>query len=140
MIDTGDTIALRPKGMVMYLSHLNRGKMNFIGAAKENLDEFCRFKVTIKNNKILLQALDGKYLSRNTVSTNSGEVLNLILPSHITPDANCEFTVKEFDGDVALQANNGKYLAISHRGGQRLLEAKHDGISPFTLFEAQKLR
>ncbi len=63
-IKTGDTIAIKADDG-LYLSRIARGDTNPIEAAKDSIDEYSQFKVTIlANSQIALQADSGLYLSR----------------------------------------------------------------------------
>ena len=72
-----------------------------------------RFYASRHEQKLLLQARNGKYLSR----VRLGNGIDRIMAVKKLPDQYCLFTVhNQADGTVVLQADNGKYMSRVNRG------------------------
>jgi hypothetical protein len=138
-LKTGDTISLQGD-TGKYVSRINRGSADPAEVAKESIDPYSQFKVTVlEGGKIALQSDTGKYLSRiNRGSTNPVEAAKDSI------DPYSQFKVTVFDGGrIALQADNGKYLSRINRDGgankyNPLEAAKDNNDPPFTLFKIVK--
>ena len=64
-----------------YLSRINIGEVNYIQSAKTSPDEYCKFKVFKRGEKIILKADNGKFISRidrdwiqNNIEAAKGEI------------------------------------------------------------------
>ncbi|MEH1828312.1 MAG: hypothetical protein V7L22_23760 [Nostoc sp.] len=139
-LKTGDTIALR-SDTGKYLSRINRGSVNPAEAAKDAIDPYSKFKVTVLDgNKVALQADTGKYLSRINYTSNGR---NTIEAAKDTVDPYSQFNVKVLDGGkIALQSDTGKFLSrinYGGAGGQNPIEAAKDAIDPYSQFQVEIL-
>jgi hypothetical protein len=82
------------------------------------------------NNQLVLQADNGKYLSRIRRGT-----LDPIEAAKTQVDVFCMFTVTVLDnGKIALKADNGKYLSRIRRGTIDPIEAAKSKIDYFCQF------
>ena len=93
-----------------------------IGSVKDKPDAESKFKLyLLSEDKLALQANNGKYLSRIAYSNDAFDDLNHIQPAKSTPDNPSQF---DFDydpeggpfenlGTITLKANNGRYVAPS---------------------------
>lgn len=108
-----------------FLSRINRG-LNYIEAAKQWPDVYCKFKMLLLNNgKVAFQADNGKYLSRIAYSNNAVDPRNYIQPSKGSADYFSQF---EYDyipdggpwegaGTITLKSENGRYWTVSPSNG-----------------------
>jgi hypothetical protein len=108
----GMTIALQADTSKFW-SRIDRDS-NPIGAAKEALDPFCQFKVTVlPNNKITLQADNALFLSR----INRGANLDPVEATKKVADVFCQFKVTVLPNNkITLQADNDLFLSRINRG------------------------
>lgn len=142
-LKTGDTISLQGD-TGKYVSRINRGSTDPAEVAKESIDPYSKFKVTVLDGgKIALQADNGKYLSRINRDGGANQY-NPVEAAKDSIDPYSQFKVTVFDGGrIALQADNGKYLSRINRDGgankYNPLEAAKDTIDPpFTQFKIVK--
>ena len=85
------------------------------------------FLATQSNEKLLLKADSGKYLSR----VYRGGI-SKIEAAKDDPDADSYFAVhNQPDGTVVLQANNGNYMSVVNRGGIDFYEAEKSEIDVY---------
>jgi hypothetical protein len=139
-LKTGDTITLQ-SDTGKYLSRINRGNVNPAEAAKDTIDPYSKFKVTVfDGNKVALQADTGKYLSRINYTSNGR---NPIEAAKDAVDPYSQFNLKVLNGGkVALQSDTGKFLSrinYGGAGGQNPIEAAKDDIDPYSQFQIQIL-
>ena len=134
-INTGDTIAIQADDG-LYLSRIARGDENPIEAAKDSIDVYSQFKVTIlANGQIALQADSGLYLSRLARGDE-----NPIEAAKDSIDAYSQFKVTILaNGQIALQADSGLYLSRIARGDENPIEAAKDSIDAFSQFTVVEL-
>ena len=121
-----------------FLSRVRRGDIDYIEAAKDNVDVFSKFLcILLEFDKVAFQGDDGSwlYLSRIYRTDNTDN----IMPAKPAIDNYSKFDYETDDtGNVYLKADNGLYWTRVNRGGRDNIEAatKQRGSSNrFTAYE-----
>ena len=136
LFQTGEVIALQ-SDTGKFLSRISRSGLDPVEAAKDAVDAFSRFRVTVlEDGKVALAADNGQWLSRIRRSGNDP-----VEAATATIDAFSRFTVTKLDENtVALQADNGMYLSRIRRGALDPIEAANATIDTFSRFRITRLQ
>jgi hypothetical protein len=125
------------------LSGTSHGDIDAIEAAKDVIDGFCRFQVTVGSaagpvnrfSQIALQADNGRYLS----VINRGDT-NPIEAAKSAIDDFCWFTaIACNDKDTIALLGNLRYLSRINRDDANPIEAAKGSIDPYSQFRLIKL-
>ena len=136
LFQTGEIIALQ-SDTGKFLSRVSRSGLDPVEAAKDVIDAFSRFRVTVlEDGKVALAADNGQWLGRIRRSGNDP-----VEAAAAGIDAFSRFTVTRLDEQtVALQADNGLYLSRIKRGDLDPIEAAKATIDTFSRFRITRLQ